>query len=188
MRLTSRRTHDGINRHDLGRHVPEAVKRAVRQRDGFGCVLCGDAWIHYDHVGLEFADADVHDPEKIVLLCGSHHDRKTRGGLSDETVRAAMSGPAAKKAGYSRYGMDVGLEHPFVIFGGSTMKRSPAPIIFCGKPLFRIAAASEPGAPFTVSSQLCNEDGSELIRIVDNEVQLHQGAWDIKAVGTTLTI
>ena len=59
-----------MNRFGLGRDIPGTTKRIVRQRCGFGCVVCGAAFYQYEHVDPAFADARVHDPEKICLLCG----------------------------------------------------------------------------------------------------------------------
>ena len=44
------------------------TKRAVRQRCGFGCVLCGKPIYQYDHMhGYTLENAD--DPDAITLLC-----------------------------------------------------------------------------------------------------------------------
>lgn len=63
------------NIHGLARDIPENVRRQVRQECGFGCVICGLAIIQYHHIDPEFVDAEIHDPKKIVLLCGSCHQR-----------------------------------------------------------------------------------------------------------------
>ncbi|MEH2485180.1 Abi-alpha family protein [Bradyrhizobium sp. AZCC 2230] len=81
------------NRHGLSRNIPADVKRTVRQRDGFGCVVCGKAIYDYEHFDPEFADATQHDPAGIVLLCISCHGKKTRGFLSKQTIAAARQSP-----------------------------------------------------------------------------------------------
>ncbi len=82
------------------RYIPLEVKRAVRQRCGFGCVLCGAPFYHYDHLD-GWAVTRVHDPERIALLCAKHHDEKTRGMLPPSAVEQAAQHPVNQKAGHS---------------------------------------------------------------------------------------
>lgn len=49
-----------MNQFGLSRDIPEAVKRQVRQRDGFGCIICGSAIIEYEHFEPEFHAAKFH--------------------------------------------------------------------------------------------------------------------------------
>jgi hypothetical protein len=48
------------------RYVPAEIKRAVRQRCGFGCVLCGVPIFQYDHM-IPFAEVQEHTEENITL-------------------------------------------------------------------------------------------------------------------------
>lgn len=78
-----------VNRHGLARSIPADVKRAVRRRCKFACVICDSAFVQYDHFKPEFADARTHDPDGITLLCGGCHARVTAGSLSRGKVLAA---------------------------------------------------------------------------------------------------
>ena len=73
------------NDHGLSRHIPEDVKREVRQRSRFGCVIpgCRRAFYEYEHIEPEFKDAKSHDPAAICLVCPNHNPRRT-GGLGQE--------------------------------------------------------------------------------------------------------
>jgi len=77
------------NQHGLSRHIPSEVKRTVRQNSKFGCVICRSAICQYEHIIPSFADAQSHDPENMCLLCGTCHDKVTRGMLSKVTVSEA---------------------------------------------------------------------------------------------------
>ena len=81
-----------------GRKIPEQVKRLVRQRCGFGCVMCGLPIIQYHHM-IPWSKENTHDPENITLLCDNHH-RRVGAGLvpSDEIVRC-NSDPCSRKLG-----------------------------------------------------------------------------------------
>jgi hypothetical protein len=107
------------NKYGLQRDIPEPVKRAVRAACGFGCVICGLPFYHYDHFDPEFENARTHDAAGIALLCGYHHDKRTRGTLSKETVASACGAPNAVTHGVSRDLMDVGSNY-LVHFGGIT--------------------------------------------------------------------
>ncbi len=56
------------NKHGLGRDIPRAVKTEIRERCGFGCVMCGQIPYDYDHLATPFIEATEHDPDDIVLL------------------------------------------------------------------------------------------------------------------------
>ncbi|MHB0562224.1 hypothetical protein ACX3RA_15640, partial [Escherichia coli] len=60
---------DNINKHGLSRRIPETIKRQIRQRCGFGCVICGFGFYDYEHFKPDFVDAKVHDPNGMTLLC-----------------------------------------------------------------------------------------------------------------------
>ena len=95
------------NQYGLPRHIPEAVKRAVRRRCGFGCVKCGNAIITYEHMEPKFRDARCHDPRRITLLCGHHQQESTKGLLSLETIKEYDADPVTKRQGFSSYVFDL---------------------------------------------------------------------------------
>ena len=97
---------DEINRFDLRRHIPSEVARAVRQRCGFGCVVCGAAIYDYEHFNPEFKDARIHDPSGIVLLCPNHH-RAKGGFISISKLNKCASSPFCKSTGFSHTEMDI---------------------------------------------------------------------------------
>ncbi|WP_051289210.1 HNH endonuclease signature motif containing protein [Chryseobacterium daeguense] len=65
--------------------ISENIKRIVRQRCGFGCVLCGNPVIDYDHIE-EYNIVKEHAEENLTLLCPEHHREKTAGRLPKELV------------------------------------------------------------------------------------------------------
>jgi hypothetical protein len=77
----------GKNRFGLSRDIPRGIKREVRRRSGFGCVICGCAIFEYEHVDPPFSEAKQHDPSGITLLCGQCHSYVTRGVWSKDKVQ-----------------------------------------------------------------------------------------------------
>ena len=74
------------------RYIPAEVKRSVRQRCGFGCVICGKPLYEYDHME-EWAKVRKHVAEDITLLCDQHHKEVTNKLLGRSTVRKANQNP-----------------------------------------------------------------------------------------------
>ncbi|MFC1865180.1 cell division protein [Chloroflexota bacterium] len=81
--------------------IPQEIKREVRQRCGFGCVLCGIPLYQYDHM-LEWVETHKHVANEITLLCDRHHSEKTKGLLSKEAVKEANDNPYNRRTGVSQ--------------------------------------------------------------------------------------
>ncbi|MEI6847979.1 MAG: hypothetical protein WCK32_08115 [Chlorobiaceae bacterium] len=84
------------NLHGLSRSIPEQVKREVRQRSKFGCVVCRYGFYEYEHIAPSFETATTHDPANICCLCSSCHSAVTRGQRSKSSVAAAYAAIQAK--------------------------------------------------------------------------------------------
>ena|SRR5262245_8258957 len=109
-----------MNQHGLSRHIPNDVKLAVRRLSKFGCVRCRNAIYQYEHIDPQFADARVHDPHVICLLCGSCHDRVTRGQVSKKTIKelyAKVQNDSAVKPPWSDF--DLSTQECQIVIGDS---------------------------------------------------------------------
>lgn len=177
-----------INKNDLGRYMSEGVRRTVRQRDGSGCVVCGNFFYQYDHLGTEFKDAYIHDPDKIVLLCGGCHFQKTKGFLSTETIQSKAKSPKCKQRDFSWGALDLGVEHPTVSMGTITAKRVNTLLKVEGEELFSISPPLEAGEPFRINATLYDRHGNLVVRIVENEVRVLTTSWDSEVVGPRIKI
>jgi 5-methylcytosine-specific restriction endonuclease McrA len=63
--------------------IPEGVKREVRQRCGFGCVICGLPIYEYDHL-VPYAQVLSHNTR--ISSCFAHNIRPRRlGGFCQPT-------------------------------------------------------------------------------------------------------
>src|SRR5205823_2451934 len=124
------------------------VKRFIRRRCGFGCVVCGHAVFQYEHVDPPFSDAKIHDPSRITLLCGTCHDRVTRGLLSKSSVKANDQSPKCKSAGYSWGAFDVGTALPKMQLGTIYSEDVPVALRMFGETVFGAEPPEEPGGPF----------------------------------------
>lgn len=177
-----------VNKHGLTDSISSKIKRQIRQRCGFGCVNCGNAVYQYEHVDPTFAEATEHDPNYIVLLCGSCHDRVTRKVLSKETIKLSSKNPICKTSGFSFGPFDLGLVEPTIKIGTLTCRSVETLIEVNGESIFSIQKPECEGAPFRISALLADLDGREILKIVDNEWITTTNNWDVEVVGPRITI
>lgn len=176
------------NRYGLSRHIPEQVKRLVRQNCGFGCVICGSSIIEYEHVEPEFWDASKHDPSCIALLCPQCHSRVTTGFWSKSKVKEAMKAPFCRGIGYSRDLLDVGRGHPQIVFAGNTFQYCSMPVMVHGLPIFKINEPEEQYTPFRIDAYFCNSRGELSLIIKNNEWIALSANWDVEVKAGTISI
>lgn len=177
-----------MNKFGLKRHIPADVARFVRQRDGFGCVVCGSAFYQYDHFDVEFAEAKQHDPDDIFLLCAADHDRKTKGFLSKETIRRHIANPKAKDIGFSFGPFDIGVQPPTVFLGDLKITNVATIIEVLGEPVFSVKPPEAENTPFRINACLRDAKGSIVLEIVDNEWRTRAENWDATVEGRNITI
>lgn len=177
-----------VNKHGLPRTIPPNVKREVRRACGFGCVICGLAIVDYEHVDPTFADALVHDPEKIVLLCPGCHAMVTRKQWSKQKVKLARENPACLKAGHARQFFDFCVGRPILKLGETELAGCEVFIHFQGYDLLSVLPPEEEGAPFRLSGVFTDSSGNIALRIKDNEWFASSSAWDVEVVGPRITI
>jgi trigger factor len=103
--------------------ISEDIKREVRNRCGFGCVLCGCPLYEYDHIP-DYSVTKRHVASEITLLCNYHHSEKTRGLLDVDKVQAADSNPYNLHHGKSKpHPMHYSGHHCIIEIGGSLFSR-----------------------------------------------------------------
>lgn len=172
--------------------IPSKIKRKVRQRCGFGCVICGLPIYEYDHKP-GFANVKRHRADELTLLCPNHHSAKTKGLLPDARVEEADRHP---------FNLRQGTTSPYSLwFDGS------APEIVLGQQIF---TCNDPRRPtvmlpillngycplgFTLDTRglLLNLDARDsknnrILQIRESELILSSIAWDATLVGSTLSI
>jgi hypothetical protein len=166
--------------------------REVRQRCGFGCVICGLPIYEYDHL-LGWAKVRRHVTEEITLLCDSHHRAKTAGFLPNARVIEADKDPINLRRGTT---------HPYNLhYSGSEFTIKVGTITFSGvdqglgtmgqmiridgEPLLSVALED---SHFLLNVSVYNTHDELVLQIVNNELVLNAHSWDIELVGTRLII
>ena len=171
---------DNSNKYGLTRDIPNDVARQVRQRDGFGCVICGNAFYVYEHFDPEFVEAKKHDPNGICLLCGTCERRKTSKLLSTESVKNAVMHPRCKEDGFSWGCLDIGSEHPEIILGSFTAYKVKVLVEIYGEEIFSVLPPERLGGPFRINARLSDPDGKPILGIVENEWRTFSENWDVE--------
>ena len=178
---------NGRNQHGLTRDIPDGVKREVRQRDGFGCVVCGNAIFDYEHFEPEFVGAVEHKANGIILLCDRCHRRKGHF-LSKQTIAAAAANPKCRQQGFSSEVFDIGAEHPEITIGSLTFTDVEVLLRINGESILSIKKPEEAHAPFRLNALLKDISGNVVLEIMDNEWRTPTSNWDTEVVGSRIIV
>lgn len=178
------------NKFGLDRTISAQVKREIRKQCKFGCVVCGNAIIEYEHVDPEFHDAKVHDPSKMTLLCPQCHSKVTRGFMSKETVKRAMLNPKCSENGFTRETLDMSLNHPTIKYGknGFTAINCMIPVQVNKTPLMKIIKPVNESEPYLLSCSFRDSNNFKSLEIIDNEFFIFNNNWDVTIEGKSITV
>ena len=176
------------NQYGLHREIPDGIKRAVRQRCGFGCVICAGSVFEYEHFDPEYARAQQHDADGITLLCPGCHAKKTRNLLSVRRVREANAKPAALGKRYAYSELEGTPLRPFIKLAGMTLRNCETPLQVRGFPVLQVEDAELEGGPYRLSATFFNASGKPSLFIRRNEWQVLADSWDVELVGSSVTV
>lgn len=176
------------NKHGLYRYIPAEVRREVRRRCGFGCVVCGKAIAQYEHFDPDFADAKEHAASGITLLCGGCHDNVTRKFWSKDKVRMHDASPFCIKRGHAIDAFDISTVHPVIRIGPTTWIDTWSILEVMGEQVLAIKPPEEAGGPYLLSGKLSDDSASDLLIIDENEWKASSTQWDCEVDGNTLVI
>lgn len=172
--------------------IPDDIKRIVRQRCGFGCVICGCPIYEYDHM-VEWSKTHHHMADELTLLCSKHHAEKTKKLLPDAKVRAANGNPynlvggvsAPQSLYYSGSYFKLKLGNSVSTYSGLEDGQTFSPFAIDGHPV--VSFTNHAGNIF-LNVEIRNEKNETVFRVDNSELTYSVGLWDIEWVGQTLTI
>ena len=176
------------NRHGLSRRVPADVKRVIRQRCGFGCVICGFGFYEYEHFDPDFADATQHNPMGMTLLCSQCNQKRARGRLSAESVALANNNPKCLEQGFANELFDFHSEPLEIIFGGMEFYNCKHLIVVNERPILTVQPSPMPNSPMLLSGVFCDEMGRDMLKIKENEWSVKSDNWDVDIEGPRIII
>jgi hypothetical protein len=176
------------NKYGLSRDIPSDIKRQIRQRCGFGCVVCGCGIYEYHHFNPEFREARIHEPDGIMLLCGTCHGKQYKGLFSRETIDAAAKDPRCRRIGYSSEVFDIGSDQPVISLGNVSCFAVPCLLRICGEELFSVLEPESENAPFRINAKMANSKGQMVFEISENEWRVRSDSWDAEQIGNRIII
>lgn len=175
-----------VNQYGLSRTIPADVKRAIRQKCGFGCIFCGNWLYEYEHIDPEYVDAKVHDPEKMCLLCPDHHNKVTLGRLSKDQVAEQYTHPIALSNGYANDYLD--FQSKIHIILGRIFFHEPSSIIRVGEIDLLSLTTDLESKRMLLNAKFYDSSGNLILEIIENEVFAYSHSWDIQQVGSRTII
>jgi hypothetical protein len=177
------------NKHGLSRHIPEPIRREIRKRSKFGCVVCRCAVYQYEHIDPIFNDAHEHNPDYMCLLCGHCHDKVTRGLLSKPTVKgryAFVQSSEEVRRPFDEF--DLSSRNLSVTLGSCVFRDAMTLIELDGIPVLAIEPPEEGAAFPTLSGYFTDHAGTELLRIERNVWHGPAAAWDVQVKGQEISV
>jgi len=175
------------NIYGLDRNIPESIRRQIRQDCGFGCVVCGCAVVQYEHIDPPFSEATAHEPDKIALLCGSCHDRVTRGIWSKDKILGARRTPKTFKQGFTKDAFDFTV--PFELFvGDNSFKDVRCVVRKDNDEWLSIEPPEAPEGPPRLNAKFFAPNGEPALEICQNEWRCPTDLWDLKIFGPQIEV
>lgn len=178
------------NRYGLTRNIPANIKREVRQRSKFGCVICRNAIYVYEHIQPEFKDAHAHIPDCIALLCPTCHAKVTKKRIPKEVVQTQyekiQQEVSAEPPRDSEYFVNH-FQHLRVDIGKCKFSEHRAIINIDGIDILSYQMDEDSGR-YVVTGRFFDSEGNKLFEIIDNEWIGPTDIWDIEQEGTRLVI
>jgi len=160
--------------------IPAAIRRAVRQKCRFGCVICGLPIYDYDHI-VDYSIVKEHTEDNIYLACPNHHRLKGNKAIPVEVIKEKIQ---TLNRAYTTPS-DLYFKKLTLILGNNR-------IINFGGTLFdfmgRNFMALKLGDSLSINAVFRDHIGNKIMIIKDSEYRLWTDVWDIEWIkqGETL--
>lgn len=172
--------------------IPEQIKREVRQRCGFGCIICGLPVYEYEHM-KEWAKVKRHIASEITLLCDNHHKAKTTKRMPSFIVEEANKNPYNLRQKlstsdilyYSGQNATIKMGESSFILTDNGKGAAMSPIKIGNFSLINILLQDQ---HFLLSMYLFDNNNNIILAIQNNEMKYCLDIWDIEYIGRRLII
>jgi hypothetical protein len=177
-----------VNVHGLRRYIPVDIARQIRKEAGYGCVICGALFTDYEHIEPEFHDAHEHDPNKMTLLCGTHHDDVTFKRISKRKVWQAKKSPKNIIGGRLTRSMYHQKDDPDIILGSNKLSSFDMMICIYDKPILWFEKSDNIEEPIQLCATLIFNDYANHTCISRNRFLSTVGNYDIITTSADINI
>jgi len=181
---------------DESRNIPDPIKRAVRQKCGFGCVICGDPFIEYHHI-VPWATVKKHEIDNLVLLCYKHHRQVGNKLFPAAELEKRINEPYCISHEFSSASSLTFNGPSFSVNVGSNSYTALAnkcddeddcphyPLMIDSVPLVDIRFQ---GDHILISIRVWDKNHSQIFEMRNNEIKQSATAWDIEWAANTVVI
>lgn len=175
----------------MSRDIPEGIKRAVRQRDRFGCVICGLPVYDYEHF-IEYSECGEHTVDNIYLACDRHHRGKGKL-LSLSYIQKCREAPfhathertAQETMHFSSGDFRIRMGNNYLTV--SNHKKAASALTVHGQSLLSFRVNDD--GMLELSLKLFDEKDNLLLNIAENEVDLSTSHnWDCTWEGNAIVV
>lgn len=184
------------NKFGIPRDIPADVARTVRMECGFGCVICGELPIEYEHFDPPYVEEkEEHKAQGIALLCLPHH-RQREGrppSLQAHQVRLYRDNPKCKQSDfvpvYPKFFISPGPRG--IRLGSMSVNRGAVRVRANGQNFiwFDEADVGDLHRPVLLGMHLEDEKGETWLEIEDNVLSIAPSiSFDIQCEGARVTI
>lgn len=150
--------------------------------------MCGIPVYHYDHMD-EYSLVLEHDEANLTLLCGYHHDLKTRGQLPVEVVQAKNANPYnVAHSQTATHPLFYFADHAEIVAGGNRVivsNRSASAVRIDGDSLIDFELVD---GNLMLNLDFRDRDGAPVLTVRQNELVHSTHLWDYQFIGRRLTI
>lgn len=180
------------NSYGLSRHIPAEIRREVRRRSKFGCVICRSGFYQYEHIDPPFQHAREHHSDNICCLCGACHDAVSRKQLSKQMVKNAYQRvqlSSADEVPSPKGPLDFHDGNAELFIGGLLYVPAVRTIVrWHGNDLIRVSPGKTASEPGSISAVFTDDHGFPVLNLEENEWIGSRKAWDIEVVGQRITV
>ncbi|HHQ6631940.1 TPA: HNH endonuclease [Serratia fonticola] len=169
------------NKFGLTRYIKASVRRKIREDAGYGCVICGNLFVDYEHIEPEFHCAQSHDPERMTLLCRGCHSRVTDKRTSKDRVWQCKADPATKRIGFASEILEP-KDNLSIKLNTLTVSGSEVILRLHGKPLLWFEKGLSHNEPLLLNAIFHDENSKPIAYISRNVFKAIVGNTDI--IGT----
>ncbi len=176
----------------VARDIPDAMRREVRQRAGFGCIICGNPILDLHHEP-PFHELKQHSANSIFALCPTHHREAGTNPplLPPSEIIAADADPFCKRHGTNDPYRPRFRGESFLFEVGPSCfvcKRLNVELVLIGLvdlPVFRVRF--EDDKPL-VYLYVLDETDNLMLWIEENELRFRSSNYDVEWIGNSLIL
>jgi len=172
--------------------IPSEIKRCVRERCGYGCVICGAQPYDYDHI-IEYEEVKCHEAGNLTLLCKHHHGEKTLKNLPREIVEKANLNPfnlisentTSRTLYYAGRSIEVRIGGNVFVYENMVEGFSFVPIQIDEESIISFKYEKE---NLLLSFRAFDRENNQIVEIFENEISHTTSVWDAEWKANKLTL